>query len=133
MSELGQGRMVSIASRSKVASWPSLSRMTTTFLSWSTITPVKDSAVSHGDDRAGESFANLGAGVDDIQEHRVEVVAPVSCQVGADISALAEKQMAAGALLFKDLLARLGDSGAFTNDGGQPIDPGVQLGTRGGL
>ena len=71
----------------------------------------EDPAVGHGDDGADESFANLGAGVDDIQEHRLQIVAPVSGQVGADLSSLAEERMATGALLVKDLLAGLGDSG----------------------
>ena len=35
------GRIVSIALRSSVASWPSLSRRMTTFLSCSTITPER--------------------------------------------------------------------------------------------
>ena len=101
--------------RSRVASWPSLSRRMTTFLSCSTITPERMRPSRRGDDRADESFANLGAGIDDVQEHRLEIVATVGCQVGAELSSLAEKRMTPGALLFKDLLAGLGNSGSFTN------------------
>ena len=93
----------------------------------------EDPAVGRGDDRADESFANLGAGVDDVEEHRVEVVAAVGGQVGPDLSSLAEESMTAGTLLVEDLLARLGNARAGTDDGGQAVDLGVQLGRGGGL
>ena len=93
----------------------------------------KDATVAGGDDRAGESFANFGAGIDDVQEHRLQIIATESRQVGAEFSTSAEERMAPGACLFKDFLAGLGNSGSFADHGGKVGDPGVMFGRRNGF
>ena len=112
MIELRLGFMASISARARVISLPSSPRRTTTFLSCSTTTPVKIAAIGRGDDERRESLADLGAGVDDVQEHGLQVVAAVGGQVGPDLAPLAEEGMTAGTLLVEELLARLGDAGA---------------------
>ena len=73
-------------------------------------------AVGRGDDRPGVALADLGAGIDDVQEHRLQVVAAVGRQVGPDLAPLAEEGVAAGALVDEDLPARLGNAGAGPDD-----------------
>ena len=66
ISDFSLGLMASIEVRSKVASWPS------TFAEDDDVFVLfddhagEDASVARGDDRARESFANLGAGVDDV-------------------------------------------------------------------
>ena len=122
MIELGLGFIASMSSRAMVSSLPSLPRRTTTFLSCSTTTPESTRPSVMATIERREALADLGAGVDDVQEHRLQVVAAVGGQVGPDLSPLAEEGVAASTLLVEDLLARLGNAGAGANDGGQPVD-----------
>ena len=88
-------------------------------------------AVGRGDDRRREALADLGRGVDDVQQHGVEVVAAVGGQVGSDLASLAEEGVASRARPVEEGLARLGHAGAGSHRGGQAVDLGAEV-RRGG-
>ena len=58
---------------------------------------VENAAVGHAEDRHAEVFVHDGAGVDDVVEQIVEIVAAGAGEVGGDRAAGAEEAMAVGA------------------------------------
>ena len=78
---------------------------------------------------AGVSLADLGARVDDVQEHGVQVVAAVGGQVGADLAPLAEEGVAARSTgRRRSACPAWGRRGRTRTTRGQPVDLGLELG-----